>query len=160
MGEFFFAGDPAVPLVEFEDDIKNTIPDDPSRIAISQNITPDSDQMQLILFTLDRLTNIGHKFRQDGVYVKVSRAENSFDFSIDRLEEGDQIPAIIRNSSESEEINADMFELGNGEIQWSIGVNSSLGGTPVIQSVTYWNDADEGSGNLITSNLNSLPPGS
>jgi hypothetical protein len=34
-----------------------------------------------------------------------------------------------------------MFELGGDEIQWSLGVNSSEGGDPIIQDIIYWNDS-------------------
>ena len=33
-----------------------------------------------------------------------------------------------------------MFELGGDDIRWSLGVNPSEGGDPIIQEIIYWND--------------------
>ena len=140
LGEFFFWPGAGATL-EFDENITNTIVGDDSRFFVSEQFTPDSDQVQQIIFNEDDITYIGHKFKQEGVYVRVSRAENSFNFSINRLEEEGTTVNVIREASLSEEVGANMFELGGGEIQWNFGINPTEGGDPVIQTITYWNDS-------------------
>ena len=58
--------------------------DDQFIISDSPTYSQGNDQVQQIILTDDNITYIGHKFKQEGVYVRVSRAENSFNFSINR----------------------------------------------------------------------------
>ena len=144
LGEFFFwPGSGAT--IEFDQEILNTFTDDDQFIiSDSPTYSQGNDQVRQITLVDDTLTYIGHKFRQEGVYVRVSRGDNSFNFSINRLEsegEGSNFANIIREASISEEVGANMFELGGDEIQWSLGVNSSEGGDPIIQDIIYWNDS-------------------
>ena len=145
LGEFFFWPGPGSATIEFDQEILDTFTgDDQFIISDSPTYSQGNDQVRQITLVDDTITYIGHRFRQEGVYVKVSRGDNSFNFSINRLEsegEGSNFANIIREASISEEVGANMFELGGDEIQWSLGVNSSEGGDPIIQDIIYWNDS-------------------
>ena len=159
LGEFFFWPGPPSATFDFDENIINTIVGDDSRFFVSEQFTPDSDQVQQIILNEDDITYIGHKFKQEGVYVKVSKAEDSADFSINLVDLSYDTPEIIRQASNSEEVGVDMWEVNGGDISWLISYNSSNSGQPVVQSVTYWNEVGESSNQLITAQPNSLPSG-
>ena len=153
-GDFFWIQDFASPTIPFDQNILDTsVAGGPT--FISETFTPGSDQVEQIILTQDNLTYIGHKFKQEGVYVKVSKAEDSADFSINLQDLSFDTPEIIRQASNSEEVGVDMWEVNGGDISWLISYNSSNSGQPLVQSVTYFSS----NGNLITSHPNSLPSG-
>ena len=158
LGEFFFWPGPGSATIEFDENITNTLVGDDSRFIISEQFTPDSVQVQQIILNEDDITYIGHKFIQEGVYIRISLAEDSVNITnLPVSSEGR--PNIIREESISEEVGTDMWELNGNNIRWTLSYNSNNGDQPVIQSVTYWNEVGESSNQLITSNPNSLPSG-
>ena len=87
LGDFFWIQDFTSPIISFDQEILDTFTDDDQFIiSDSPTYSQGNDQVRQITLVDDTLTYIGHRFRQEGVYVRVSRGDNSFNFSINRLE--------------------------------------------------------------------------
>ena len=81
---------------------------------------------------------IGHTFNQQGVYVKITKTDNSHNFTIDPP----NITNVIRNKEHSPDIDADMFQIGpNLTLSWVFTVNQNhalgeVGELPTLISLT------------------------
>ena len=138
LGEFFFWPGAGATL-EFDENITNTIIGDDSRFFVSDQFTPDSDQVQQIIFNEDDITYIGHKFKQLGTYIRITQADNSANFTIDVEPNNSDILRENQGINETE-INAPMYQIGGDELTWFFGVNPNGAELPVIQNITYWDD--------------------
>ena len=118
----------------YNDGVTLTIPRD--NLALS-------DLGTQITGTRDAYHYIGRRFIQQGVYIKITKTEDSHDFAIAEPNSVNK----LRDREYSPEINADMYQLG-GNLQWAFTPNlnfeqGEVGEMPVIQSIVGWNDVDK-----------------
>ena len=113
------------------------------RLTIPRDNLALSDLGTQITGTRDAYHYIGRRFIQQGVYIKITKTEDSHDFAIAEPNSVNK----LRDREYSPEINADMYQLG-GNLQWSFTPNlnfeqGQVGEMPVIQSITRWDDVDK-----------------
>jgi len=139
LGEFFWwPGSGATQ--DFSSEILDTLTETDNGASISINEEQDSSEQ--FISVQDASHYIGNFFKPLGTYVKITKTDDSHNFSITNPNNTN----VIRSKDNSTQIDADMYQLG-ANLQWSFTPNlnfeqGEVGEMPVIQSIGKWSDED------------------